>query len=91
MVRWWFEDRATGRLVVAQFPNAALWCWVVLTAVRVVARPSGAVAQVVSWGATATLCWWAGDEVIRGVNPFRRVLGAVVGAVTVAGVLARVR
>jgi hypothetical protein len=20
--------------------------------------------------------WWAGDEVLRGVNPFRRLLGA---------------
>ena len=24
------------------------------------------------------LTWWAGDELLRGVNPFRRCLGAAV-------------
>ena len=27
---------------------------------------------------TAALLWWSFDELIRGVNPFRRGLGAVV-------------
>ena len=28
--------------------------------------------------ATGALLWWAVDEIVRGVNPFRRILGAVV-------------
>jgi hypothetical protein len=33
--------------------------------------------------------WWALDELIRGVNPFRRLLGAVVAVITLLGVAAR--
>jgi hypothetical protein len=39
--------------------------------------------------ATASLLWWAGDEVLRGVNPFRRILGGAVAVAVVAGLLLR--
>ena len=29
------------------------------------------------WVSTGALAWWAADEVIRGVNPWRRVIGGV--------------
>jgi hypothetical protein len=37
--------------------------------------------------AGVALFCWAGDEVIRGVNPFRRMLGAAVLAALVIGLL----
>lgn len=74
--RWWFENRATGEFTVAQFPNPALWAalagWVVG---RVFDGPIGTVAAVATF---AALVWWALDEMVRGVNPWRRILGTVV-------------
>jgi len=34
----------------------------------------------------AALLFWAADELVRGVNPFRRALGLVVGTLTVVGI-----
>ena len=46
---------------------------------RVVERPlSGTVADVLHWTGTGALIWWAIAELLQGVNPFRRLLGAVV-------------
>ena len=78
VVDWLFRDRTTGRLVVAQWPNVALAAWLVLTAIGVVASPEGAWSTVLRVGAAAALAWWAVDEVVRGVNPFRRALGGLV-------------
>lgn len=84
---WWFRDRTTGRVVIAQFPNLPLGVFLVASAVRLVASPSGGLRTVTAVVATGALLWWAADEVLRGVNPFRRVLGAVVATVTVAGLV----
>lgn len=71
---WLLRDRRTGRVVVAQWPNAAAWVYVAsLLARRMV--PDGAVTAVVVAG-TVALVVWGVDEVLRGVNPFRRLLGA---------------
>jgi hypothetical protein len=78
---WVFRDRRTGRIVIAQRPNAplivALACFV---AHRLVAGPDPWPAVLTAAG-TAALVVWAGDEVVRGVNPWRRALGAAVLAV----------
>jgi hypothetical protein len=78
VVDWLFRDRTTGRLVVAQWPNAALTAWLAVTAIGVVASPEGTWRTVLRVAAAAALAWWAVDEVVRGVNPFRRALGGVV-------------
>ena len=39
---------------------------------------SGTAHSVGTWVGTGALAFWAGDELVRGVNPFRRMLGAVV-------------
>ena len=72
-MRWFFTDRTTGRLVVAQWPNAPLWTWILATAGQ---RLTGA--GWLGWLATAGLVTWALLELTRGVSPFRRVLGAAV-------------
>ena len=78
-LRWWFEDRSTGQIVVAQRPNLLL----VLSLVAFVAASiwSGYLAVVI----ISKVCWlsWSADELFRGVNPWRRVLGGGVAILTV--------
>jgi hypothetical protein len=64
-----------------------LWVYIAATAVRMLTHggPSHAAGIV---GAIA-LAVWAVLEVFRGVNPFRRVLGAVVLLVPLVGMLMR--
>ena len=84
---WLFRDRRTGAVVVAQAPNLPLVLFLVGAAVRRFARPDGSVGTLVAVVATGALLWWAGDEILRGVNPFRRLLGAVVAVVTIVGLV----
>ncbi|MEO6881762.1 MAG: hypothetical protein ABI181_12560 [Mycobacteriaceae bacterium] len=71
---WLLRDRRSGRVVVAQWPNVTAWVYLAsLLARRVV--PDGAV-TVVAVAGTVALVVWAVDEVVRGANPFRRLLGA---------------
>lgn len=76
--RWCFESRETGEIVVGQTPNAPLWVGFGATAVRLVAPEASAVETAATVVATAAFAWWAVDEVVRGVNPFRRALGGAV-------------
>jgi hypothetical protein len=84
-VGWWFRSRETGRITVAQLPNLSLGIYLVAWATRKVLDPSGTLDTVLAVIAGAALLWWALDEVIRGVNPFRRVLGTAVLGWMVAG------
>ncbi|MEM8706895.1 MAG: hypothetical protein AAGE98_10595 [Actinomycetota bacterium] len=72
--RWWFEDRTTGRITIAQFPNPPLWVgfagWIVDL---IFGGALGTIGRLVS---IAGFVWWGVDELVRGVNPWRRVLGA---------------
>jgi hypothetical protein len=66
-----------------QRPNLPLLLFLVC---RLVAWPlSGRASDVSDWIGSAALAWWAVDELARGVNPFRRMLGAVVLIVVLAG------
>ena len=73
---WFFRDRA-GRIVIGQWPNLPLWLFGAAAIVAAVAAgtPAGLYADLAS---RVFLFWWAGDEVLRGVNPWRRCLGAAV-------------
>lgn len=76
-LRWWVCDRE-GRTAVAQWPNPALWVWLVAVVVGwtgVLGSDRTATLQVVGQGA---LVAWSVDELARGASPFRRLLGAVV-------------
>ena len=88
LARWVFEDRTTGRIVIAQWPNIPLATYLVATLLgRVDAWPD--IAKVARVIATVALLVWAADELLRGVNPWRRTLGAVVLTATVIGLLTR--
>lgn len=81
-VDWFFRDPFTGRLVIVQAPNLALWIFIGATAVRLLLDPDGAAATITSIVSRAALVWWAVDEIVRGDSRFRRVLGGVVLATT---------
>ena len=88
-VDWLFVDRTTGGYTVAQWPNVALWLFIAsVLAVRIF-HPSGAVGSVLRVVEDGAILWWAGDELLRGVNPFRRILGLVIGAATVLGIISQ--
>jgi hypothetical protein len=76
LVDWLFRSRVTGRITVAQLPNATLLVWLAATVLQWIWDPRVAGHDVLRWVSTAALVVWAGDEVLRGVNPFRRMLGA---------------
>ncbi len=88
VVDWWFRSRETGRITVAQWPNLSLGIFLGAWVVRKVLDPAGTADTVLVVVAGAALVWWAVDELVRGVNPFRRVLGGVVLGWTVAGWIA---
>jgi len=73
---WLFRDRATGKIVIGQLPNIPLIVWLVATLLS--ALTTGTASDVLGYAATLALVVWAGDELLRGVNPFRRILGATV-------------
>ena len=82
---WWFRSRETGRITVAQWPNLSFGIFLVAWALRKVLDPTGTLDTVLAVVAGAALVWWALDELFRGVNPFRRVLGGAVLGWMVAG------
>ncbi|MFA5884640.1 MAG: hypothetical protein WDA60_12370 [Acidimicrobiia bacterium] len=84
---WWFRNRETGRITIGQWPNVALTVFIVAWGLRRVLDPSGTADTVLAVVATVALVVWALDELIRGVNPWRRALGAVVLAWQVVGLL----
>jgi hypothetical protein len=76
IVDWLFRSRTDGRLVVGQPPNLRALVW---PSLWVLARlvPAGRLRTALDAGAALVLAAWAVDELVRGVNPFRRLLGAV--------------
>ena len=72
---WCFRDRTTGQIVIAQFPNIALGVFFAATAIGWFVEAETTASTALRWIAAAGLGWWAVDELVRGVNPWRRVLG----------------
>jgi hypothetical protein len=88
-LRWLFVNRETGRVTVMQIPNVPLCVFLVAAAGRRLLHPVGRIGSAVNVVAAGSLLVWAVDEVFRGVNPFRRILGAAVAAFTVWSLVAR--
>ncbi|MEO6469661.1 MAG: hypothetical protein ABIP21_11215 [Acidimicrobiia bacterium] len=89
-VDWWFRDRHTGKIVIAQFPNVPLWIFLAAAGVGPFFSSDSKPSTAITWIGAGGLAWWALDEVIRGVNPWRRVLGIAGCAFVIALVISLV-
>jgi len=90
-VDWMFRDRSTGRITIAQIPNVSLWTFFVTVGVRWVFSPHGGARTSVDAVALVALAAWAVDEVFRGVNPWRRLLGLCGCGFVVTGLVSLLR
>ncbi len=77
-LNWFFRNRATGEITIAQMPNPALWIVLVGSLVGWALHPPGRTGANLDCLVKAGLVVWAVDELVRGVNPWRRCLGAAV-------------
>jgi hypothetical protein len=77
-------NRRTGRLTVAQWPNISLSVFIALTLLVHIWHPRDTADDLIHVSADVALMVWAVDELIRGVNPFRRLLGFAVIISTIA-------
>lgn len=71
-----FENRETGEVTIAQFPNWPLWGVAGTWAVGLLAGSDSDLGRASSWTRVGLWVIWGGDELLRGVNPWRRFLGA---------------
>jgi len=84
--RWMFVNRRTGGLTVAQWPNTALSVSIALSiALRFPIQKGTPETTLRVLSVVATIVW-AVDELVRGVNPFRRMLGFVVLLTTASNI-----
>jgi hypothetical protein len=88
-VDWAFRNRQTGAITVAQWPNVPLAVFLVATVALRLLHPSGTIGNAVRIVAAVALGVWALDDIVRGDNPFRRLLGAVVLGALIAGLALR--
>jgi hypothetical protein len=71
-------NRRTGHITVVQWPNISLSVYIVDSIALHVFHPTGGAETLARVLANVALLLWAIDELLRGVNPFRRILGLVV-------------
>ena len=74
-----------GRVVVYQHPNFLLIGWLVLTLGSLFT--TGKISDILWYVALAVLAVWGVWEVAKGINYFRRLMGAVVLLLTVLALL----
>jgi hypothetical protein len=87
VIDWSFRDRRTGRITIAQFPNLALWIFFATAVARRLVSGAGGLRTTIGYVGVAALGWWAVDEFVRGVIPWRRLLGLGGCVLTVAGLV----
>lgn len=73
---WMFRSRATGKITLAQRANLEQKIFSGATLVGVL-LPASKLRSGAGVVAVLALVVWAIDEMARGVNPFRRILGGV--------------
>jgi predicted neutral ceramidase superfamily lipid hydrolase len=87
VIDWLLRNRQTGEITVAQLPNVPLIVFLLAAGSRWIFHPSGTVGTIVGVVAAIALIAWAGDEIICGINPWRRILGGAALASAAVGVL----
>jgi hypothetical protein len=74
---------------VAQVPNLALVVFLLAAAAGRLLDGHHQAAGVLSDVASGAIVFWSLDEIVRGVNPWRRVLGIVVLTASVVSIARR--
>lgn len=87
-VDWGFHDRTTGKIVIVQSPNVALSVWMAATTVRLFVSGAHSIEEL-RWVAAGALLVCGLDELLRGVNPWRRAVGGTAAAYQIAVVVGR--
>jgi len=87
VLEWLFRNRHTGEITIGQWPNASLLVFLGAWTLQWVLNPSPGFDTVLAVVATGALVIWALDELVRGVNPWRRILGGGVLVWHVAGLV----
>lgn len=82
-----FRSRIDRRIVIVQRPNSSLWIFIVARVLAVLLDDGTTPATVAQVVATLAIVWWGADELGRGVNPWRRLLGATVLALQLLALL----
>ncbi len=77
-LQWFFRNRQTGAITIGQAPNLTLWIVIVAAVLLWVWHPPGRLGTALEIILKGSLFVWAIDEIVRGVNPWRRCLGAAV-------------
>lgn len=72
--KWALLNRETGKITINQAPNRSQKLFQLLTIVGVL-LPNSRLRVNTGVLAITALGWWATDEIVRGVNPFRRATG----------------
>jgi hypothetical protein len=85
---WFFRNRETGAITIAQAPNLVLWIVIVAGVLLWIWPSTGTASVALTVAFKGGLLVWAADEVVRGVNPWRRCLGTAVAVYEIATVLA---
>jgi len=73
--------------VIVQLPNLSLGTFIVACVVGWFLDAGTRPATIVQVVATSALVWWAIDELLRGVNPWRRLLGITMLALQLVAIL----
>jgi hypothetical protein len=87
ILQWFFRNRRTGAITVAQAPNLVLWIVIVAVAVRWIWPTAGTLSLACTVVVAGGVIFWAVDEIVRGVNPWRRCLGTTVLAYELTTIL----
>jgi len=78
ILNWLFRNRETGAITIVQWPNLVLWIVIAAAVLLWIWPSSGQVSTALAVVVKGGLLVWAADEIVRGVNPWRRCLGAAV-------------
>jgi hypothetical protein len=78
VLNWLFRNRYTGAVTIAQAPNFVLWVVIASGGLLWAFPSSGDLSVALKVVFKCGLLVWAVDELFRGVNPWRRFLGAAV-------------
>ncbi|MBJ7404556.1 MAG: hypothetical protein JHD07_15165 [Bradyrhizobium sp.] len=75
---WFFRSRETGAITIAQWPNLLLWTVIVAGVLLWIWPSAGKASLGLTIVMKGGLILWGADEIWRGVNPWRRCLGAAI-------------